>query len=76
MDGRVVYVPPESALSPLMLYFSTVLFPICTLIWRANNFVSRRIKGKIGETKVQRQNFWGIRQNFAELLRAIQENIS
>ena len=26
--------------------------------------------------KVQRQNFWGIRQNFAELLRAIQGNIS
>ena len=30
MDGRVVYFPPESALLPLMLYFSTVLFPICT----------------------------------------------
>ena len=37
LDGKVVYFPPESALSPLMLYFSTVLFPICTLIWRANN---------------------------------------
>ena len=28
MDGEVVYFPPESALIPLMLYFSTVLFPI------------------------------------------------
>ena len=26
MDGKVVYFPPESALLPLMLYFSTVLF--------------------------------------------------
>ena len=31
MDGKVVFFPPESALSALMLYFSTVLFPICTL---------------------------------------------
>ena len=44
MDGKVVYLPPESALSPLMLYFSTVLFPICTLTWRANNYVSRQEK--------------------------------
>ena len=44
MDGRVVYFPPESALSPLVLYFSTVLFPICTLTWRANNYVSRQEK--------------------------------
>ena len=44
MDGRVVYFPPESALLPLMLYFSTVLFPFCTLTWRANNYVSRREK--------------------------------
>ena len=44
MDGRVVYFPPESALIPLMLYLSTVLFPICTLTWRANNYVSRQEK--------------------------------
>ena len=44
MDGRVVYFPPESALSPLMLYFSTALFPISTLTWRANNYVSRQEK--------------------------------
>ena len=42
MDGKVVYFPPESALLPLMLYFSTVLFPICTLTWRVNNYVSRQ----------------------------------
>ena len=44
MDGRVVHIPPESALLPLMLYLSTVLFPICTLTWRANNYVSQREK--------------------------------
>ena len=44
MDGKVVYFPPESALLPLMLYFSTVLFPICTLTWRKNNYVSRQEK--------------------------------
>ena len=44
MDGKVVYFPPESALQPLMLYFSTVLFPICTLTWRVNNYVSRQEK--------------------------------
>ena len=44
MDGKVVYFPPESALLPLMLYFWTVLFPICTLTWRVNNYVSRQEK--------------------------------
>ena len=44
MDGKVVYFQPESALLPLMLYLSTVLFPFCTLTWRANNYVSRQEK--------------------------------
>ena len=44
MDGKVVHFPPESALLPLMLYFSTVLFPICTLTWRVNNYVFRQEK--------------------------------
>ena len=44
MDGKVVYFPPESALLPLMLYISTVLFPICTLTWRVNNYVSHQEK--------------------------------
>ena len=30
-----------------------VLFPICTLIWRVSNYVSRQGKVKIGEMKVQ-----------------------
>ena len=42
MDGKAVYFPPESALLPFMLYFSTVPFPICTLTWRVNNYVSRQ----------------------------------
>ena len=42
LDGKVVYFPTELALLPLMLYFSTVLFPVCTLTWRVNNYVSRQ----------------------------------
>ena len=41
---KVVYFPPVSALLPLMLYFSTVLFPIRTWTWRVNNYVSRQEK--------------------------------
>ena len=57
MDGKVVYFQPESALIPLMLYLSTKIFPICTLTWRVDNYVSRQEKVQIGETKVQRQKF-------------------
>ena len=42
IDGKVVYFPPDSALLPLMLYISTVLFYICTLTWSVNNYVSRQ----------------------------------
>ena len=31
-----------------------VLFPICTLIWRVNNYVPRQGKVYIGEMKLQR----------------------
>ena len=51
MDGRVVYFPPESALPPMMLCFSTVLFPISTLTWRSNNYVSARKKYKYEKRK-------------------------
>ena len=44
MDGNVVYFPPDSALLPLMLYLSTVFFPICILTWRVNNYVPRQEK--------------------------------
>ena len=57
MDGKVVYFPPEAAFLPLMLYFSTFLFPICTLAWRVNNYVSRREKVYRGEMKERFQNF-------------------
>ena len=57
MDGKVVYLPPESAFLTLMLYFQTVLFPICTLTWRVNNYVSRREKVKIGEMIVEKTQF-------------------
>ena len=53
MDRKVVYFPPESAVLPLMLYFQTVLLPICTLTWRVNNTFSRQEKVKIGRMKIQ-----------------------
>ena len=41
-NGRKgVYFPPESASFPLLNYMIKVLFPISTLIWRVNNYVSR-----------------------------------
>ena len=57
MEGKVVYFPPESALLRLMLYLSTVLFPIYTLTSRVNNYVSLQEKVSIEETKVKRENF-------------------
>ena len=37
-----VYFPPESACFPLVNNMIKVLFPICTLIWRVNNYVYRQ----------------------------------
>ena len=37
-----VFFPPELASFPLMNNMIKVLFPICTLIWRVNNYVSRQ----------------------------------
>ena len=50
---KSVYFPPESATFPLIYNMNKVLFPICTLIWRVNNYVSRQGKVYIGEMKVQ-----------------------
>ena len=46
-ERRGFYFPPESAFNMIEL-----LFPICTLKRRVNNFVSLQRKGKVGETKV------------------------
>ena len=44
-NGRKgVYFPPESASIPLINNMIKVVFPICTLIWRVNNYVSRQGK--------------------------------
>ena len=44
-NGRKgVYFPPESASFPLIDNMIKVLFPIRTLIWRVNNYVSRQGK--------------------------------
>ena len=66
MDGKVVYFPPESALLPLMLYFSAALFPICTLTWRVNNYVSRQ------EKNINRRN----ESTTSELFRTFRANNS
>ena len=41
---KSVYFPPESVFQLLMLFFARVLFLICTLTWRANNYVKRQEK--------------------------------
>ena len=44
-NGRKgVYFPPESATFALINNMIKVFFPICTLIWRVNNYVSRQGK--------------------------------
>ena len=53
-NGRKgVYFPPELASFPLIITMIKVLFPICTLIWRVNNYISRQGKVLIREMKVQ-----------------------
>ena len=53
-NGREgVYFPPESASFRLINNMIEVLFPICTVIWCVNNYVSRHGKVQIGVTKVQ-----------------------
>ena len=44
MDGKVVYFPPESAFVNFDVLYLKVFFPICTLTWRVNNYVSRQGK--------------------------------
>ena len=44
MDGRVFISRQSRQLFPLINNMIKVLFPICTLIWRANNYVSRQGK--------------------------------
>ena len=40
-----VYFPPESASFVFIVNVFKVFFPICTLTWRVNNYVSRQGKG-------------------------------
>ena len=49
-DGEV-FISRQSRHYPFTVIMINVLFPICTLIWRVNNYVSRQGKVKIGETK-------------------------
>ena len=45
-NGRKgVYFPPASASFSLINYMIKVLFPVCTLIWRVNNYVFPPRKG-------------------------------
>ena len=55
MDGKVVYFPPESAFFDFDVIMYRDLFPIGTLTWRVNNYVSRQEKVQLGEMKVQKQ---------------------
>ena len=51
MDGRVFF-QAKVGIFPFIDNRIKLLFPICTLIWRVNNYVSRRGKVLIGEMKV------------------------
>ena len=53
MDGKM-FISRQSR-HPFSLIYNMikVLFPICALIWRVYNYVSRQGKLKIGEIKVQ-----------------------
>ena len=44
MDAKGVHFPPESAF-PFSFLLMHVLFSICTLTWRVNNYVSCQGKG-------------------------------
>ena len=44
MDGKVVYFPARVGISDFDVLMNNVLFPICTLTWRVNNYVSRQEK--------------------------------
>ena len=53
MDGKVFISRQNRHPFSLINNMIKVLFPICTLIWRVNNYVARQGEVKIGETKVQ-----------------------
>ena len=44
MDGEV-FISSQSWHFPFIDNMNKVFFPICTLIWRVNNYVSRQGKG-------------------------------
>ena len=44
MDGKVFISRQSRHTFPLINNMIKVLFPICTLIWRVNNYVSRQEK--------------------------------
>ena len=52
VDRKCLF-PARVGISPLINIMIKVLFPICTLIWRVNNYVSRQGKVLVGELKVQ-----------------------
>ena len=52
MDGSVFTSGKSRHFSSINIMIK-VLFPICTLMWRVNNYVSRQGKVLIGERKVQ-----------------------
>ena len=52
MDGEV-FISRQIRHDSFMDIMIKVLFPICTLIWRVNNYVYRQGKVYIGENKVQ-----------------------
>ena len=51
MDGGV-FISRQVDLFPFIDKMIKIIFPICTLIWRVNNYVSRQGRVQTGETKI------------------------
>ena len=61
MDGKVVFLPPESAFLTLMLWYITYFSLFVPLTWRVNNYVSRQWDGinrRIESTKTEELLFF------------------
>ena len=57
MDGEV-FISRQSRHFPFIDNMIKLLFPICTLIWRVNNYVSRQEKGRRNENTIINVAFW------------------
>ena len=58
MDGKVFISRQSRHLFPLINNTIKIIFPICTLIWRVNNYVSRQGKEKYKQEKWKYKEYY------------------